>query len=359
MQPAAATLLVFISMFAPGEQGGIRAFHLDPATGRLAAARDTTGLAHPFFMAVAPDRRTLYAVHAQRFGPPDPEEVTAWRIVDREGALEPLGRQSARGAATCFLAVDPTGRTLLLANYDPGSVAALPIKADGSLGPAASLVEHAGSSVHPRRQTQPHAHAIVPAPGGRFAFAADLGADRIFGYRLDAATATLTPGEPPFVTCTAGSGPRHLAFHPNGRHLYAIDELSNGVTVFDYDAERGGLAPGPTVSTLPDDFAGTSLCADLKITPDGAFLYATNRGYDSIAVFRIGGDGRLTRVEIAPSRGAGPQHLAITPDGGLLLCANMKGGCAAVFRIDRTTGRLAPLGADTAITSPACIVLVP
>ena len=358
-----ATLLVFVSMFAPGEKGGIRAFHLDTATGVLSPAAETRGIEHPFFMAIAPggaaEGGRLYAVHAGKFGGPEPGEVAAWRIADRDGRLEPLGRQSARGTATCFLDVDATGRTLLLANYSGGSVAALPIRGDGSLGEATSFLQHSGSSVDPGRQKEPHPHSIVHGPGNRFAYAADLGTDQVVCYRLDAHDAILAAADPPFAKTPAGAGPRHLAFHPNGRHLYAINELSNSVTVFDHDGETGRLEPGPTVSTLPTDFSGKSHCADLKISPDGRFLYGTNRGHDSIAVFRIGADGRLERLGIVPSRGKGPQNIAITPDGSMLLCANMPGGNVAVFRINPAGGLLEPLGEPLTVVSPACILMVP
>lgn len=356
---APATLLVFVSMFAAGDKGGVRAFHFDTATGALTPARETHGLSNVFFMAVAPDRKTLYAVHAEKFGSPADEEVTAWRIAGRDGTLEPLGRQSSKGNATCYLDVAPSGRALLLANYSGGSVASLPIGADGTVGPAASFVKHAGSSVDDKRQKEPHPHAFVHSPDGRFAFAPDLGTDRIHAYRLDAAAGAVTAHEAGDGRAPAGAGPRHATFHPDGRRLYAINELSNSVTVYEYDAAAGTLAAGATVSTLPEDFKGTTYCADVKISPDGRFLYGTNRGHDSIAVFRIAADGRLERIEIVPSRGKGPQNLAITPDGKFLLCANMPGGNLALFHIDAGTGRLTAVGEPMAVTSPACIAIIP
>jgi 6-phosphogluconolactonase len=360
-------LLVFVSMFAPAEQGGIRAFHLDPRTGELVAARETRGIPHPFFLALSPDQKTLYSIWAEKFGSPADEEVAAWRITGRDGALEPLNRQSSRGRASCHLAADPTGRALLVANYASRSVVSLPIERDGSLAAVKSFCQHEGRSVDAARQQGAHAHSIIPSPAvgeaasktiaSRFAFAADLGTDQIFCYRLDAATTTLRPGDPPFTRTPAGAGPRHLRFHPNGRMLYAINELANSVSVYEFDAATGALAERQTITTLPAGFAGDSKTADLQLTPDGRFLYGTNRGHDSIAIFRIGDDGRLVAVDIAPSRGRGPQNIAITPEGSLLLCANMPGGNLAVFRIDAATGRLAPVGEPVAIHSPACIAI--
>jgi 6-phosphogluconolactonase len=208
-------------------------------------------------------------------------------------------------------------------------------------------------------RTRPYAHSIIVSPDNRHAYAADLGLDQILGYGLDAATAKLTPLTPPFVATTPGAGPRHLTFHPDGKHLYAIDELSNTVTRYAYAADTGALTREDIVSTLPEDFEGTSYTADLKITPNGKFLYGTNRGHDSIAIFRIGDGGALTRTAIEPSLGKGPQNLAITPDGKWLLCANMPGNNLAVFAIDAETGALKAAGDPVEIVSPSCIRLLP
>jgi 6-phosphogluconolactonase len=220
-------------------------------------------------------------------------------------------------------------------------------------------VQHKGSSVNPQRQKEPHAHCIVVSPDNKFAFAADLGTDQILSYRLEPATAKLTPNKPPFAKAPPGAGPRHLTFHPNGKRVYVINELLNSVTVFDYDAGAGTLTEKQTISTLPADFKGTSHCADVKITPDGKFLYGTNRGHDSIACYAIGEDGKLTLVAIEPSLGKGPQNLAITPDGRWLLCANMPGNNIAVFGIDPKTGKLKSAGEPVGQPSPSCIMLLP
>jgi len=365
----AAPLLVFVSSFTPAPAGGIRAFHLDSETGALVAAEETRGIPHPFFLALSPDGQTLYSTWAEAFGSAADEAVAAWRIVGRDGALQPLNRQSTRGAASCHLATDPTGRTLLVANYTRGSVVALPIRPDGSLGAATAFFAHRGRSVNAARQEASHAHAIIPSPAvagaaghaaaSRFAFAADLGTDQILCYRLDAAAATLAPHNPPFTASPAGAGPRHLRFHPDGRVLYAINELASSVSVYGYDAATGGLTERQTISTVPGDCTAVTTTADLRATPDGRFLYGTNRGHDSIAIFRIGADGLLEVVDIVPSLGGGPQNLAITPDGSLLLCANMPGNNLAVFRIDAGSGRLAPIGPPLAIPGPSCIAIRP
>lgn len=354
----AADPLVFVSAFAGGDEGAIHAYRLNLKTGELKLSHRTTDVEHPFFTALSPDGKYLYAIHAEQFGGKENEEVAAYVIEGDSGRLKLLNRQSARGTASCYLDVDVTGKTVLVANYSTGSVAALPVNKDGSLGEAASFVQHAGSSVDPKRQTGPFAHSIVVSPDNRFAYAADLGIDKIQNYRLEPKTAKLSPNTQPFIKTPAGAGPRHLTFHPNGKHLYAINELKNSVTRFDQNATTGALVIRETVSTLPDDFEGTSHCADLKITPDGKFLYGTNRGHDSIAIFRLGADGGLKRIGIEPSLGKGPQNLLITPDGGLLLCANMPGNNVAVFRIDQKSGALKAVGAPVEIPKPSCIRLL-
>jgi 6-phosphogluconolactonase len=256
------------------------------------------------------------------------------------------------------LDVDATGKTVVVANYSTGSVASFPVRDDGSLGEAASFVQHKGSSVVTARQEGPHAHCIVVSPDNRFVYAADLGLDQVLGYRIDAAAGKLSPNRQPYVRTPPGAGPRHLTFHPNGRRMYVINELANSVTLFDYDSDSGMLVEQQTISTLPEDFEGKSHCADLKITPNGRFLYGTNRGHDSIAAYKIGDDGRLTLLAIEPSLGKGPQNLAITPGGEFLLCANMPGNNVAVFRIDAKTGTLMRVGEPISTPSPSCIKLM-
>jgi 6-phosphogluconolactonase len=355
----AADPIVFVTEFAAGEKGGIVAYEFDSRAGKLKTLHRTTGVEHPFFLALSPDKKFIYSIHAKQFSGKENEHVAAYQVVGRTGELKLLNRQSAEGTAACYLDVDRTGKAVVVANYTSGSVASLPIKADGSLGEKVSFFQHKGSSVNPQRQKEPHAHCIVVSPDNKYVFAADLGTDQILCYKLDAVAAKLTANDPPFTKAPAGAGPRHLTFHPNGKRVYVINELLNSVTVFDYDASAGKLTETQTISTLPTDFKGTSYCADLKITPDGRFLYGTNRGHDSIASYSIGADGKLTLVAIEPSLGKGPQNLAITPDGAWLLCANMPGNSVAVFAIDAKTGKLKSAGEPVKHTSPSCIMLLP
>lgn len=348
--------IVFVSAFTAGEEGAIHAYRFDSQSGQLKLLQRTTDVENPFFLAISPDHRFLYAIDAKEFGGQEEEFVAAYAIESDNGKLRRLNRQGARGTASCYLAVDASGQSVLVANYSSGTVAALPVRDDGSLSPSASFIQHSQENDDAQSKNVAKAHSIVVSPDNRFALAADLGINQILNYRLDPATAKLTANEAqPFVQLPPGSGPRHLTFHPNGQRVYVINELGNTVTFFDYATDTAKLTERQTISTLPDDFSGKSFTADLKITPDGKFLYGTNRGHDSIAIFRIAGDGELQRVGIEPSLGKGPQNLLITSDGRWLMCANMPGNNLVVFAIDANTGALKATGEPISIPMPSCI----
>lgn len=356
--PLQSELLVFISACAPGDEGAICAYQLDVKGAQLKLVHRTTDVENPFFFAVSSDDKYLYTLHSESFKETEHDQVAAYQVVGNSGHLKLLNRQSALGLAACYVDIDKTGKMVVLSNYATGNVASYPVAEGGSLGESSSAVQHEGSSVDASRQEGPHAHCFVISPDNRFVYAADLGLDKLLGYRLDPASATMTPNRQAFVRTQPGAGPRHLTFHPNGRYMYVIHEMKNAVTLFDYDADTGVLIERQTISTLPDDFDGTSHCADLKITPNGHFLYGTNRGHDSIVAYRIDESGRLTLLGIEPSLGQGPQNLAIDPGGELLLCANMAGNNVAILRIDRQTGGLSPVGEPVSLPSPSCIMFL-
>lgn len=345
--------VVLVSSFAGGEDGGITAFHLD--SGRsLRTIQKTNGIPNPFFFDVSPDRKHLYAIYAETFGGEKTEQIAAYSLNASEGTLKEVNRRTTKGTASCFVEVDRTGRSVLVANYSSGSVISYGVQPDGGLSEPVTFVQHIGGSVNEARQKEPHAHCFIISPDGRFAFAADLGLDQVVAYSLETKTAQLKPGRQPFVRTMPGAGPRHAIFHPDGRKFYVINELLNSVTYFEYVPTEGLLIERQTISTLPSDFKGESYCADLKITPDGRFLYGTNRGHDSLAMYSIGDDGQLTLLGIEPSLGKGPQNLAITADGSTLLCANMPGNNLGVFQIEKD-GRLKSAGEPVQVTSPSCI----
>lgn len=348
--------LVYVSAFAAGEEGAIHAFRFDTETGALRLQHQTTDVEHPFFLVISPNGRFLYSIDTDKFGGEEDEFVAAYSIEALSGKLTRLNKQSAKGSASCYLDIDSTGKTVVLANYSTGSVAALPVQADGSLGKATSFVQHEGSSVNPKRQKAPYAHSIEISPDNRFALAADLGIDKVLAYRLDAANSKLTVNDAQSsISVDPGSGPRHLTFHPNGKSVYLINELKNTVTFFAYEPESGKLTTQQTISTLPDNYDGVTHTADVKITPNGKYLYGTNRGHDSVACYRIGDDGRLTLIKIEPSLGKGPQNLLITPDGQWVICANMPGNNVVVFKINSETGELTATGEPVTVPMASCI----
>jgi 6-phosphogluconolactonase len=251
--------------------------------------------------------------------------------------------------------VDKTGRCVLVANYGTGSVAALPILEDGSLGKAKSAIQHEGSSVDPRRQSGPHAHSFNVSPDNRFAVACDLGLDKVLVYKLDPAAATLTPSQPPSVSTPPGGGPRHFSFHPSGRFAYCCNEMKSSVTAFTYDAEKGVLAPIQTVSTLPEEVSGNST-AEVLVHPSGKFLYCSNRGHDSLAIFSIDEKtGQLTAVGHQKTLGKTPRNFGIDPTGQYIVACNQGSNDVAVFKVDLTSGKLTQAGDLVKIPSPVCV----
>jgi len=356
MQAAQGSHLVFVGTYTNGDSEGIYSYSMDAETGALSPLGVTGGIENPSFLAIHPDGRHLYST--QETG--GTGGVFAYQIDTGTGELTYLSDEPSNGAAPCHLTVDRTGRWVLAANYSSGTVCVLPIAKDGGVGPASHVVQHEGSSIDPNRQKGPHAHSITLDAAGRYAFAADLGLDKVMIYRLDLEAGRLVPAETASADVAPGSGPRHFAFHPDGRHAYVINELGNTVTAFTYDAASGGLAEIQMVSTLPEGFEGESYCADIHVAPSGRFLYGSNRGHESIVIYAIDDQtGRLTLVGHEPTGGEWPRNFAIDPSGRFLLAANQHTDTIVIFEIDGETGKLAPTGHVTSVPAPACIVIVP
>ena len=332
---------------------GISVFTIADADGRLELLRQTPGISNPFFIGMHPNGQVVYSITD-----PGGEQLVSALAFDRgSGALELINQQPTQGGYPCYVEADPTGRGVLVANYNGGSVISYPLTDSGALGKAASFFQHEGSSVNENRQQEPHAHCFKISADGRYAFAADLGTDKVMIYALDAATGTLTPAEQPFARVSPGSGPRHFTIAPNNRHAYVINELGNTITAFHYDPKRGLLLEQGTLPTLPQDFDGVSHTADLCLTPDGRFLYGSNRGHDSIAMFTVDADnGALTPNGIQPSGGPVPQNLTMSANGKLLFVANSESNKISAFHIDGSTGKLSP-AVETDVPSPVCSVL--
>ena len=357
-QPATGDIAVYFGTYTGPKSKGIYLSRLDLASGKLSEPSLAGETEQPSFLALHPNRRFLYAVNETGSGRTGAGKVTAF-AVEAEGRLKALNQQSSRGSAPCHLVVDRAGKNLLLANYGGGSVASFPIGPDGRLGESASFVQHAGSSVNPQRQKEPHAHSINLDAGNRFAIAADLGLDKVLVYHFDGVTGRLTPNDPPSTSVKAGSGPRHFAFHPSGRNAYVINELASTVTAFEYDAAKGVLKEIQSLSTLPKGFEGENSTAEVQVHPSGRFLYGSNRGHDSIAVFAIESGGMLRYVENTSTGGSTPRNFGISPDGKYLLAANQKSDNVVVFQIDSKTGRLTATGNSIEVPSPVCVKFLP
>lgn len=351
--------LVYVGTYTNGSSKGIYAYRLNPATGELTSLGLEAETTNPSYLAADRKGQFLYAVNEiGEFEGKKAGSVSAFRIDRTTGKLTFLNVVSSEGADPCHLMLDKTGRTLLVANYSGGSVAALPVGAGGKLGAAAGFDQHSGTGTNPARQDGPHAHCANVSQNNKFAVVADLGLDKLFVYRLDPASARLTANPPAAVSLAPGSGPRHFDFHPNGRFGYSINEMKSTVTAFTYDGKVGGLKELETVSTLPAGFAGENTTAELFVHPGGRFLYGSNRGHDSIAVFAIGGDGKLTPVEHVPTQGVTPRGFAIDPSGRYLIAVNQKSENLVMFKIDAASGKLTPTGTNLKVGTPVSVTFV-
>jgi 6-phosphogluconolactonase len=361
--PKDAKLRVYIGTYtAGGASKGIYLLDFDLSDGALTQPVLAGTAVNPSFLAVDPSRRFLYAVgEVGQFGGQRSGSVSAFAIDGSSGTLSLLNQQSSHGQGPCFVTVDRAGKNVLVACYDSGSVACLPIVEGGKLGPASSFIQHQGSSADPQRQKGPHAHSVNLDPANRFAIVADLGLDKLMIDRFDPEHGTLTPGDPPFAQVAPGAGPRHFAFHPDGRHAYVINEMHCTVNAFDYDPGSGSLTEIQTLSTLPEGVRGKDFStAEVQVHPSGRFLYGSNRGHDSIAIFAIDAEnGRLRAVGHQPTRGKTPRNFGIDPTGRYLLAANQDSGTVVVFRIDPQTGQLEPTGHAAEISKPVCVKFVP
>jgi 6-phosphogluconolactonase len=363
--PATSSSLVYVGTYTAGTSKGIYNYHFDPKTGQLTPIGVAAEVVNPSFLTTDPQHRFLYAVTemGQARGPDANKtngSISSFSIDRKTGALTFLNKVDSGGGGPCHLVVDKTGKTLFVANYGSGSVASFAIKPDGSIGERTGFDQHTGSSVDPARQKGPHAHAVVLSPDNRFLFVPDLGTDQIKIYRVDAAKGTFTPNDPPFATVKAGYGPRHFTFGRGAKFAYAVCEMGSSVAVFSYDPAKGSLTPVQTLSTLPSDFKGVDNSAEIEVDRSGRFLYASNRGNDSITVFAIDPvKGTLTNVQVVPTQGNMPRNFAIDPTGKYLIAANQKSNNMVVFDIDPKDGQLKPAGQTLDISSPVDILFVP
>ena len=351
----AADMYIYFGTHRSGPGIGFSLGHFDTDTGVLSTPKFLLEAREPAFFVIGPDGRHLYTCNSG-----EPGTVSAYAIDPPTGQLALLNQVPSGGRDPSYICLDHTGRFALVANYEAGTIAVLALTPDGRLGERTAFVQHTGHSVNPKRQAHAYAHSIIVDPTNRFALTADLGLDKLFVYRFDAATGALTANEPPFAAVAPGAGPRHVTFHPNGKWVYLVCEMGCAVVGFNWDSATGALTEFQTISTLPADFTGTNTCAEILVHPNGRFLYASNRGHDSLAVFAIDpADGHLTPVEYAPSRGHWPRNFTFDPTGRWIIATNHNSDNAVVFRVDAATGRLTPAGEPVPVPFPFCARLLP
>ena len=352
---SAADMFVYFGSHRSGPNIGFSLAHFDTDTGALTKPEFLLEAPEPAYFVITPDGRHLYTCNSGNNA-----TVSAYEIDPHTGHLTFLNRGATGGGDTSYVSLDQTGHYALAANYDGGSIAVFALKPDGGLGARTAFVQHTGSGINPQRQTHAYAHSIVTDPDNKFALAADLGLDKLFVYRFDARDGSLQPNDPPFVTVKPGSGARHVKFHPNGKWVYLITEMGCTIYAFNWNAANGTLAEFQSVSTLPEDFKGVSTCAEMLVHPNGKFLYGSNRGHDSLAVFAIdAASGRLKLLECVACGGKTPRNFAFDPTGKWILCANQDGNNAVVFRIDENTGRLTQTGQPVSVPTPYCPRFLP
>jgi 6-phosphogluconolactonase len=356
---AASKWFVYFGTYTGPNSKGIYVSDYDPASGRIGDIRLAGEIPRPSWILADKSGTHLYAVSELGNDARTNGEISSFTIDRATGKLTFINKVSSGGGGACHLALDKDGKTLFVADYGSGRVAAIRIKADGSLGDQTAIDQHSGSSINPARQKGPHAHSVVLSPDDRYLFVPDLGLDKIFSYKLDPAAGSLTPNNPPFATVTPGSGPRHMAFHPNGKFAYVVDEMGSKVSAFTYDRQSGKLTPFAEYSALPKGFSGVSNAAEIAIDAKGAHLYASNRGADTIAVFDIDAQsGKLSKVQDMPTQGRTPRNFRLDPSGKFLLAANQDTSNVVVFRVDTKNGRLTPAGLQASVPSPVCILFL-
>lgn len=357
--PANGNYLFYVGTYTQegSKSKGIYAYRFDTTTGQstsLGLAAETT---NPSFVALHPNGRFLYAVNELgNYKGPNSGGVSAFSVDGATGKLTFLNEVPSRGGDPCYIIVDKSGKWVLVANYTGGSIAVFPVLPDGKLGEASTFVQHTGHGADPKRQEGPHAHSIDLSPDNRLAFVDDLGLDELLVYKFDPSKGSLTPNGPPFIKLDPGSGPRHFALHPSGKFGYVVSEMASTVTALSVDLKSGKLQRLQTLSTLPADFKGENDDAEVHVHPSGKFVYTSNRGHDSIAVFAVDPNkGTLTHVDDVPTQGKIPRSFEIDPTGQFLLAENSKSDNIVIFRIDQKTGRLTATGQVLEVGSPVCV----
>ena len=358
---SARDYLVFFGTHSVGPGKGFSVAHFNSTTGELSKPQLIEVAQAPAYFIIHPNGRFLYTCNSNDFAKGyTGQTITAYKIDPGTGQLTFINQQSSGGADPSFIFMDASEKYLLVANYKGGSIASVETNPDGSLGKVVANIFHSGRSVDTLRQTQPYAHSVRLDPSNRFALVADLGVDRLFVYRFDSANGMLSPNNPPYVSVTPGSGPRHTAFHPNGRFLYLVNEMSSTVTTYQWDPSSGKLTELQISSTLPAGYSGKNACAEIEVSHNGKFLYASNRGHESIAVFSVNRkSGKISLVENVPSLGHSPRNFTFDPTGKWFVVTNHLSNNAVVYKVNKRNGHLTPAGEPVTVDSPFCVRFLP
>lgn len=354
--PQANRELIYVGTYSVRGSEGIYVFDFDRKTGKLTKVQSVANAKSPSFLAIHPSGKFAYSVNEAA---KDADGVNAYALDRTNGHLTLINQEASNGGAPCHISIDQTGKVAFVSNYSGGTFTVLPIKADGSLGKATTTLNYTGTGPNKQRQEKPHIHSATISPDNRFAYVSDLGTDKIYIYEIDKAAASVKPAQIPFVSVKPGSGPRHFAFHPNGQFAYGAEELTSSVAVFSVNKKTGALTLiEDNIKTLPADFTGSNSSADIHVDPKGRFLYQSNRGHNSLAIFAIQKDGKLKLTGNQPTGGKTPRNFMIDPKGEFLLAANQDTDNIVVFRIDQKTGQLTQVGEPVSVPAPVCLKLL-
>ncbi|SRR5579883_891177 len=357
---ALSAQLMYVGTYTGGDTKGIYAYRFDSRTGKLAPLGLMAETPNPTFLALSPSGKYLYAVNeVNDYGGKSAGSLSAYSVDRSTGKLTFLNQVSTGGPGPCAVTVDKTGKVVFVANYNGGSFASYPIGSDGKVGAIASFIQDKGTGPDKSRQEGPHAHSVVVSPDNKFLLGADLGLDHVNVFRIDTSTGKIAPNDPPFATVKAGSGPRHLVFAPDGKHVYVVSEMGEIVTTFAWDAGRGSLTKIDEVSALPADFHGQSTSAEIQIDAHGRHVYSSNRGHDSISVFNVDPKtAKLTLVQTESTQGKTPRFFCLDLSGRYLLAGNQDTNTIVTFHVDPRSGKLTPTGDKYDLGKPVCFVFV-
>ncbi|GAB4037150.1 lactonase family protein [Spirosoma jeollabukense] len=354
-QAQSAKEIMYVGTYSIRGSEGIYVFEFDRKAGTMHPIQSVSNAKSPSFLAIHPSKKYLYSVNegADKLG-----GVSAYAVDKATGKLQFLNGQSSLGGGPCHISVDQTGKTAFVSNYGGGSLAVLPINTDGTLSAAADSVQDAGTGPNEKRQERAHVHSATLAPDNRFVYVADLTTDKLNIFDIDVKASTVKPASTPYVSVKPGSGPRHFTFHPNGKYAYLVEEITSSVAVFSRDAKTGALTLiSDNINTLPADFSGQNTSADIHIDPSGKFLYQSNRGANTLAIFAIGNDGKLTKVGDQPTEGKTPRNFLIDPKGDFIFVAHQDTDNITIFKRDQKSGKLTYTGHSVKVPAPVCVIM--